>query len=332
MDKGRDPSGEGTEAPWWAPWVRQYLRHVGLEQGRSENTVRAYRQDLESLFAAVSAQGVNALDELQLQHLRFWLAQLHAAGLASSTLARRGAAARSFFGWCKRGGHIPEDPATRLQSPRTGRKLPAVLQQQQMDRLLEPAGNPQQAGEDEQLQDPAARALELRDRAIMEVLYASGIRVSELVGLNLTDIDQAHHALRVRGKGDKERVVPLGGPALTALDAWVAEGRNVIRQEALRKGKPSDPEAVLLGRRGRRIDQRQVRAVVDRRLRELGDTSASGPHALRHTAATHLLDGGADLRAVQELLGHSSLQTTQLYTHVSIDRLRSNYQQAHPRA
>lgn len=332
MSNGQAPLSEESAPPWWAPLLEQYLRHVSLEQGRSDNTIRAYRQDLESLFAAATAQGVSSLVQLQLEHLRAWLAQLHGEGLASSTLARRGAAARSFFGWCKRSGHITEDPSARLQSPRTGRKLPAVLQQQQMDRLLKSAPSGEPRGDGGEPKDAAAEALELRDRAMLEILYASGIRVSELVGLNLTDIDQERQALRVRGKGDKERVVPLGRPAVTALNAWVSQGRPIILQDATSKGRPSDPDAVLLGRRGRRIDQRQVRAVVDRYLRELGDTSASGPHALRHTAATHLLDGGADLRAVQELLGHSSLQTTQLYTHVSIDRLRSNYQQAHPRA
>lgn len=306
--------------------VASYLRHVELEQGRSAHTVRAYGADIRSLLDFAAGRGRARLADIELSDLRAWLAQMHEAGRSPATMARRAASVRSFFAWARRTGLIDADPASRLQAPKHGRALPAVLQKQQVGRLLDTPrpDRPEESGADGDV--------ELRNAAMLELLYATGLRVGELVGLGVRDIDFERRTVRVRGKGDKERVVPFGGPAATALGRWLEQGRPGLLAATRDRGRPVDAEAAFLGRRGRRIDPRQVRRVVARRLEQLGDTSASGPHALRHTAATHLLDGGADLRAVQELLGHSSLATTQLYTHVSIEKLRANYQRAHPRA
>ncbi|MBG6083491.1 tyrosine recombinase XerC [Zhihengliuella flava] len=331
MSNSLAPDSSAASQPWWKSTVEEFVRHESLEKGRSENTVRAYRQDVESMFLCVDRQGARALSDVGLEHLRQWLGQQHEEGLASSTLARRAAAVRTFFAWCQRRGHLNQNASVRLQSPRTVRKLPGVLQRQQVERLLSASEGSPTAPEDPQA-GGMATARRLRDRAMLEVLYATGLRVSELVGLDVADVNRERQCLLVTGKGNKERIVPLGRPALKALDSWLTCGRSVIVETALERGRRPDHRAIFLGTRGGRIDQRQVRSIVAEALRALGDTSASGPHALRHTAATHLLDGGADLRAVQEFLGHASLQTTQLYTHVSIERLRHNYQQAHPRA
>jgi integrase/recombinase XerC len=235
--------------------------------------------------------------------------------MSRSTLARRAATARSFTAWAVREELLDADPALRLKAPKRDKSLPGVLHQQQVVRVLDGL---QAAAED-------GGALALRDRAMVELLYATGVRVGELAGLDVDDLDPDRRTLKVLGKGNKERTVPYGLPAAVAVDDWLRRGRPLLAAEG------SGP-ALFLGVRGRRVDQRQVRAVVKDLLDALGDTAATGPHALRHSAATHLLDGGADLRAVQEILGHSSLATTQIYTHVSVDRLRRSYQQAHPRA
>jgi integrase/recombinase XerC len=235
--------------------------------------------------------------------------------MARSTLARRAATARSFTKWALREELIATDPAIRLQAPKRVKSLPGVLQQQQILRVVDSL-------------DAAAAdggPLAIRDRAMVELLYATGVRVGELAGLDIDDMDPDRRTLRVIGKGNKERTVPFGVPAALAIDDWLRRGRPALVTAT------SGP-ALFLGVRGNRVDPRQVRAVVAVLLEALGDTAATGPHALRHSAATHLLDGGADLRAVQEILGHSSLATTQIYTHVSVDRLRKSYQQAHPRA
>ena len=290
--------------------------HLTHERGRSQNTVRAYLSDIESLFlslgAGAEADGASALAELDLAALRAWLAAQGARGAAHSTLARHAAAARTFCGWARREHLLSLDPSARLRAPKREGRLPEVLRSGQMERVLTTA---------ETAEGPAAE----RDSAALELLYATGIRVGELVGLDLGSVDLGRRTLRVLGKGNKERTVPFGVPAAHALEAWLSTGRPRLRTE-------ESGAALFLGLRGRRWDQRQARSTVDAALRALGDTSARGPHALRHTAATHLLDGGADLRSVQELLGHTSLATTQLYTHVSVERLREGYKQAHPRA
>ncbi len=292
-----------------------FERYLRSERGRSEHTIRAYRGDLDSLLIHAVAEGHTRLADLDLGSLRRWLGEQNAAGLSRSTLARRAATTRSFMAWALLEELIAIDPALRLIAPKREKTLPAVLQQRQLSTLLEAMAHDAAGG------DPVA----LRDLAMVELLYATGIRVGELAGLDVDDINRERRTATVLGKGDKERVVPFGVPADTALGRWVGTGRPKIY-------KPHSGSALFLGRRGGRVDPRTVRAVVDARLGALGDTSATGPHTLRHSAATHLLDGGADLRAVQEILGHTSLATTQLYTHVSVERLRESYRTAHPRA
>jgi integrase/recombinase XerC len=267
------------------------------------------------LLEFLSLRGGQDLDALSLALLRSWLAAMTTAGRSRATIARRAAAARTFCGWAARTGRMQRDPAVRLSAPRRDRTLPGVLAQQQAAELLRVAEIAADDG------DP----LHLRDRAALELLYASGIRVGELVGLDVDDVDLDRRMVTVIGKGDKQRVVPFGLPAAQAVRAWLDVGRPQLASA------DSGP-ALLLGRRGRRADQRQVRAAVHELLRHVADADDIGPHGLRHSAATHLLEGGADLRAVQELLGHATLATTQIYTHVSVERLKATYEQAHPRA
>jgi integrase/recombinase XerC len=295
--------------------VETYLAELALERGYSPHTVRGYRNDLGDLVAFAEALGETDAASLDLETLRDWLWRGSEAGLAPTTLARRVSSARSFTAWLARSGITPGDAGVRLRTPRSGRRLPRVLTRAQMDALLEELHARAADG------DPLA----VRDVAIIELLYASALRVSELVGLDLGDIDHGARTVRVLGKGAKERVVPFGAPAARAIDDYLDRARPVLVGE--RSGT-----AFLLGARGGRASVRAVYELVARELRELPGTGPAGPHTLRHTAATHLLDGGADLRIVQELLGHASLATTQLYTHVSTERLRESYRLAHPRA
>ena len=290
-------------------------RYLEGERARSAHTLRAYLSDLRSLLEYAASEGISDLPGLELGTLRRWLGAQSQAGMSRSTLARRSATARSFTAWAMREDLIGTDPALRLRAPRREKSLPGVLQSQQLTRLL--GGLAEAAAE--------GAPLPVRNRAMVELLYATGLRVGELAGMDVDDLNPDRRTLRVIGKGNKERTVPYGVPAAVAVDDWLRRGRPMLARE-------HSGTALFLGSRGNRVDQRQVRAVVKDVFEALGDTSATGPHALRHSAATHLLDGGADLRAVQEILGHSSLATTQIYTHVSVDRLRKSYQQAHPRA
>lgn len=294
----------------------EFAEYLALRRGRSGHTRRAYLSDLRSLFAFLAERVPGSgLDALSLAVLRSWLAAEAGAGAARTTLARRTSAVKAFTAWAVRRGLLDSDPAVRLQVPKARRTLPAVLRQDQALAAMAAAKSGSQQG------DPLA----LRDRLIVELLYATGIRVSELCGLDIDDVDLGHQLVRVLGKGDKQRTVPFGEPAADALRAWMADGRP-----ALATGE-SGP-ALLLGARGRRLDVRQARTVVHQTVAAVNGAPDVGPHGLRHSAATHLLEGGADLRVVQELLGHSSLATTQLYTHVSVARLRKVHDQAHPRA
>lgn len=295
--------------------LANFGRYLTAERARSGHTLRAYVSDLRSLLEHASSEGITDLSGLELGTLRRWLGAQSQAGMSRATLARRSATARSFTTWALREELIETDPALRLRAPKAEKSLPGVLQSQQLLRLL---NNLELAAAD-------GSAVPLRNRAIVELLYATGLRVGELAALDVDDLNPDRRTLRVVGKGNKERTVPYGVPAALAVDDWLRRGRPLLATGH------SGP-ALFLGSRGNRVDQRQVRSVVRTLFGALGDTSATGPHALRHSAATHLLDGGADLRAVQELLGHSSLATTQIYTHVSVERLRSSYQQAHPRA
>lgn len=287
-----------------------FVEHLGLERGRSPHTVRAYRSDLTGLLA-----GLPELAKLDLARLRGWLADAHAAGAARATLSRRAAAARAFTRWAHHGGLLPTDPGARLVAPRGRRTLPTVLDREQTDAVLDAAVTG--AAHD----DPVL----LRDLLVVELLYATGIRVAELCGLDLADVDEERRALRVLGKGARERTVVFGVPAAQVLRRWIDVGRPVL-------GRPGSPPALLLGERGGRLDPRVARTVVHRAVAAAPHVPDIGPHGLRHAAATHMLDGGADLRYVQELLGHVKLSTTQLYTHVTAERLKVVHDQAHPRA
>ncbi|MDQ4490735.1 tyrosine recombinase XerC [Sinomonas sp. ASV486] len=309
---GGEPRPDSVD-PLTVP-LAAFLRYLALERSRSEHTVRAYESDLRAMLGSAAEDGAVDLSGIDLRMLRRWLGRQSEAGLSRSTLARRSAAARSFLGWAAREGYIDADPSIRLAAPKRQQHLPEVLHQDQAQRLVHTAVDAALAG------DPVA----VRNMAVLELLYATGIRVGELVGLDVDEIDLERRTLRVLGKGNKQRTVPFGVPAADALVRWLGARAALLNADS--------GSALFLGKRGGRLGQRQARDVVDSALRELGDTSARGPHALRHTAATHLLDGGADLRSVQELLGHASLATTQLYTHVSVERLRASYLAAHPRA
>jgi integrase/recombinase XerC len=292
----------------------EFDEYLALQCGRSVHTRRAYLGDLRTLFAFLDGRGIG-IAALSLPLLRSWLATTAAAGAARTTLARRTSAVKAFTGWAARRGLLTGDPAARLQVPKARRTLPAVLRQDQALDAMAAAKSGAEQG------DPLA----LRDRLIVEMLYATGIRVSELCGLDIDDVDTRYRVARVLGKGNKQRTVPFGVPAADALHAWLADGRPALVTEV------SGP-ALLLGARGRRLDVRQARTVVHQTVAAVSGAPDMGPHGLRHSAATHLLEGGADLRVVQELLGHSSLATTQLYTHVAVSRLRAVHDQAHPRA
>jgi integrase/recombinase XerC len=317
---GETRGGEGAGGPerglpeGMAVVLAAYERHLVAERDLSPHTVRAYVGDLTSLFEHASRLGHTSVATLDVRTLRSWLATQRTLGMARTTMARRATAVRVFTAWALRTGHAPTDPGALLMSPRGHRSLPAALRVDEARALLEAAVG--SAGD-----DPAG----LRDAAILELLYATGIRVGELCGLDVDDLDHERRVVRVLGKGRKERTVPYGLPAHRALDGWLRSGRPALVV-------PGAGPAVFVGMRGRRIDQRAVRSVVHARLAAVPGAPDLGPHGLRHSAATHLLEGGADLRTVQELLGHASLATTQIYTHVTTDRLRQAYRQAHPRA
>lgn len=297
----------------WTQVIDEYVDHLRHVRGLSEHTVRAYSGDLRRLADVATSLGIDGPEGLTLSALRRWLAVERDAA-SDKTVARRVASVRTFTAWAQRAGHLREDPGALLASPKVSRTLPAVLRQDQAVTLLDVAAV--QADDD--------TAEHIRDRAMLELLYATGIRVGECVGLDLASVDRMNRTVRVMGKGRKERVVPYGAPASAALEAWLDVRQRLVG--------PQSGAALFLGVRGARIDQRMVRTVLQRLLRHLPDVPEISPHGLRHSAATHVLEGGADLRYVQELLGHASLATTQLYTHVSFERLRATFEQAHPRA
>ncbi|MBD8079287.1 tyrosine recombinase XerC [Cellulosimicrobium arenosum] len=323
-------SGDGTTGPAvrgeelarlppaLARALDDFVGHLEVSRGVSRHTARAYRGDVASMLQHAARDGVGELDDVDLARLRSWLTTLSEQGLARSTLARRGAAVRVFFSWARHDGRVAADPAARLASPRVVRALPTVLAEDAAARMLDIARD---AARDAAAEDEPAR---LREWAAAELLYGAGVRVGELVGADVDSLDPDARTVRVVGKGDKERVVPFGVPAARAAAAWLERGRPAL--VGVRSGA-----ALLLGDRGGRWGQRQVRDAVHRLARAAGVEDVA-PHDLRHSAATHLLAGGSDLRSVQEILGHSSLATTQRYTHVTAERLRSSYEQAFPRA
>ncbi len=293
-----------------------FLKYLEAERNLSVHTIRAYLGDLDSFFEHLEKLDVTDFAKLELSHIRSWLANQQVKGGARTTLSRRAVSIRLFTKWATKKGYLAKDVGATLATPKGSRTLPEVLNIADAELAMDALAT-RVAEED----GPIAK----RDCAMVEVLYASGARVSELCGLDLQDIDYERNTIRVIGKGNKERTIPLGNPAMRALDLWLKEGRPSLA------GDKSD-RAVFLGARGKRIDQRTVRTVVYQALEALEGAVKLGPHALRHSAATHLLEGGADLRTVQEILGHASLATTQIYTHVSTERLQKAFKQAHPRA
>ena len=326
MPEALDASGAATpdpvpEDPAWTHARTEFVEHLLHELGRSPATARAYATDLTSLREHATRMGRPRLDQLDLGVLRSWLARLRSSGCAASTMARRASSARTFTAWAQRRGLLETDPGLRLASPRLHRPLPRVLTEAQArtvlaeaaDRLVRPA------------EDPVERAVAARDLAVIEILYGTGARVAELCGLDIDDVDVGRSVVRLFGKGSKERTVPLGRPGMEAVRGWLAAGRPLL-------ATASSGPALLLGERGRRLGVRTARRIVHERLQAADGGIDLGPHGLRHSAATHLLQGGADLRSVQEILGHATLGTTQIYTHVTPQRLREIYDRAHPRA
>ena len=293
-----------------------FERNLKVERNLSLHTIRAYMGDLKSLLLHLEKLGLSDISALELTHLRSWLANQALKGGARTTLARRAVSVRMFTKWALKNKFLISDVGASLATPKGHRTLPGVLDvnnaQIAMDSMATRAA---------QEQTP----ISLRDVAMVELLYATGARVGELCGLDIGDIDYSRNTIRVLGKGDKERVIPMGRPAVAALEIYLKDGRQALVST-------QSANALFLGLRGKRIDQRTVRTVVYEALSAIEGIERMGPHALRHSAATHLLEGGADLRTVQEILGHASLATTQIYTHVSSTRLQKVFKQAHPRA
>jgi integrase/recombinase XerC len=288
--------------------IEAFTSYLNRERSLSDNTIRAYVGDLDSLASHLKAMGVEDVSTLNISHLRSWLANQQSKGASRTTLSRRATSIKLFTKWAFKESLLPSDIGFNLATPKAHRILPEIVDAKTADLAMQSL---------ETFAEETGELTAIRNLAMVEMLYASGARVSELCGLNLKDIDYDRSTIRVIGKGSKERVIPIGRPAVAALEKWLKV------REQLANEKSGD--AVFLGARGKRIDQRQVREVVYK-------TIDLGPHALRHSAATHLLEGGADLRTVQEILGHASLSTTQIYTHVSAERLHSAFKQAHPRA
>ena len=302
--------------PTFEKVTSEYTRYLTQERSLSEHTTRAYLGDLSSFFNNLELQKIDDVSSITIAHIRSWLATQQVKGGARTTLSRRAVSIRLFTKWAAKKGYLPKDVGATLATPKGHRTLPEVLSISDATTAMDSLAT--RVAEEE-------TPLSKRDCAILEVLYASGARVSELCGLDLDDIDYSRNTIRVLGKGNKERTIPLGNPAMKALNDWIKNARS----EVLSTAKDS---AVFLGARGKRIDQRTVRTIVYEALSALEGVERMGPHALRHSAATHLLEGGADLRTVQEILGHASLATTQIYTHVSTERLQKAFKQAHPRA
>ena len=313
--------------------VHQYLNYLRSVRNASPHTLRSYENDLDQFVTFLTPPGTETPPLQDVTHLliREFVAHLHDQKLEKSSIARKLAAIRSFFKFAVREGLVVRNPARMVATPKLAKRIPSVVSAEDLNMFLDgvvakPAGRPsrrQRAGAGD-----ASGLLVKRDRAILELLYASGLRVSELTGLNLADMDRKEQMLRVRGKGNKERIVPYGGKAEQALEAyepWRAEVLNKARSRG-------DHQAVFLNHLGARLTPRSVARIVKKYVRLTNVNWDLHPHSLRHAFATHLLADGADLRAIQELLGHSSLSTTQRYTHASIRQLLEVYDKAHPRA
>ena len=293
-----------------------YSHYLVNEKALSSHTVRAYLGDLDSFIGHLANNGVSEIEDINLQLIRSWLATQQVRGGARTTLSRRAVSIRLFTKWATKRGYLAVDVGATLATPKSHHTLPGVLTQGDAVTAID-----SMATRASEFDTPTS----IRDVALVELLYATGARVSEVCGLDLEDLDFSRNTIRVLGKGNKERMIPMGAPAVKALNVYINEARPLLAND-------KSARALFLGARGKRIDQRAVRTVVYEALSALEGVERMGPHALRHSAATHLLEGGADLRTVQEILGHSSLATTQIYTHVSTDRLRQAFKQAHPRA
>lgn len=312
--------------PAFAEPLAAFLDYLHLERARSAHTIRAYAGDLRSLLTFAADRGESSVDDLSMATVRAWLAVQRTAGGAPASVARRAAAVRSFAAFALERGFAASDFAGRLRQPAVPVALPTVLNAEQIDAAIRtrvPAGTPNA----QESEDQRGIAVHLRDGALIELIYATGVRVSEVTGLDVGDIDHERRVARVLGKGGKERMVPFGRTAAAAVRGYLDDARPVLATGSGAAGEP----ALFLGVRGGRLDPRSVRRVLAAAL-TAAQLPVVGPHALRHSAATHLLEGGCDLRLVQELLGHASLATTQRYTHVSVERLRAALSQAHPRA
>jgi integrase/recombinase XerC len=295
--------------------LAEYLRHLALEKNASAHTVKSYREDLTQaleFFRTRLPPGAAGPARLSARLLRAYLAWLHEQRYAKSTIARRVAAVRSWCRWLCRQGTLPGNPADGLRTPRQDKKLPHFLGAADLSRLLQAP--------------PADTPLGLRDRALLETLYSAGLRVSELTGLNLDDLDLADGLVTVRGKGRRERLALLGAPSRQAVEEWLKV------RDGLLAGRSRPQPAVFLNKNGTRLTSRSVGRLLEKYRAQAGLDRRTSPHTLRHSFATHLLDAGADIRSVQELLGHRSLSTTQIYTHVTTHRLQDSYRKAHPRA
>lgn len=286
--------------------------------GAADNTIAAYRRDVTGFTRWAEQKGHTEPAAIDRRQLRLHLVDLSEQGLAARTIARRVSALRRYFGWLTRTGRIPVDPTTSLRAPRGDGRLPRIVHDEALAQLL--GDSPRQRAASAAETEPA-RASQLAGAAVVELLYGSGLRIGELCGLRIDDLDLAAGVVTVWGKGAKQRRVPLAELSIDAVRQWLERGRPVLDTGE------ADPDIVFLNRRGRPLSPRDARRLMDARASE-----PTHPHALRHTFATHLLDGGADLRSVQELLGHEDLATTQIYTHVSRERLRSVYDRTHPRA
>ena len=301
---------------WYSKNLAEFLDYLRIEKNRSENTLRSYQTDLELLMEFLTNKGVSDWNKSTTDLIKEWVIDLKRKHISNTTIARRISSVKVFFGFLVKRNLIEINPTLKLISPKLNKVLPNVLGQKQAEQLLTQAANIEVEEEIEEVR--------IRDYAILEVLYSTGIRVSELVGLNLEDINFSNLTLKVLGKGRKERIVPFGIPARDAIDKYLDESRNKFNSKNI--------NALFLGQRGNRLNVRQVRRILNKAMAQIENGKEISPHDLRHSAATHMLEAGADLRIVQELLGHSSLATTQKYTHVTIERLREVFANAHPRA
>lgn len=301
---------------WYSKTLEKFLDYLIIEKNRSDNTIRSYQTDIELLFEFLTSRGLSSFKEIQTDFIKEWIVSLKKNNISNTTISRRISSIKVFFNFLVKNNLIEINPTLKIIAPKLNKVLPNILGQKQAEQLLTQAAIYEVEEESQEVR--------IRDYAILEVLYSTGIRVSELVGLDVEDINFSNLTLKVLGKGKKERFVPFGIPAREAIDKYLKDSRNSLNDK--------NSQALFLGLRGKRLNVRQVRRILNKAMDQIENSKEVSPHDLRHSAATHMLEAGADLRIVQELLGHSSLATTQKYTHVTIERLREVFANAHPRA